>query len=1623
MKKIFLLLILFQLFSWIARAQHETHLICGTVLDSATMAQIDKMESIVQQRIAFLARENTPESAVTIPVKIHVIRRNDGSVEHSVDVTGLIGNLNDKFSGTGFSFEQCGETNYINNTALFYFDYAEESALMAAAYLPDVVNLYLPESVTVSNKEIGGYAYNPLQYKPDVIVLAAGEVNYSTLPHEFGHYFGLLHTHGNIPSCPSTPGTDELVERCNCTTAGDRVCDTPADPGLSYGSACGSSLVQYNGNGQCQYIGPPSIHDANGVPFNPDLDNIMSYGIEACKTQFTEGQKARMVAQYQMYRKYLSCSASSCGTPYSVYASQITNTTAKINWVAASSAIRHEFEMKAGNGPWMPVNAGPYTDENYIYLNNLSQSTTYKCRARSICAYGLESGWKESSSFTTLALCNAPTNLSTNLLGTDYVQFSWNAVSGALSYNIEVRHIGSSVWYKSVTTSGSSFLFPATNEANITSDRGLGSNTPYEWRIRTYCGNNMYSNWSTPVPFTTAPTACNSPLPAELEVLSISPYSVTIKCNTDAYSYKFRRHPGGFQNNLNFYKTYTFSADPCTTYEIECMVRCENGGETSRYSAPLIVTTPGCTNCTLPAVTTTAATTSNSATLNWSYVSGALNYSIQWQTGNGPWTDLSPAPFWGSSTTVYNLTPGAHKWRIRTNCVGGQSTGWSAAIPVNINGSACETVAIRGLKVHNLGQTSAKLVWYPPGAGTYNYTIWYRPSGGTWTQTAANDTVKIITGLSPGTTYYWQVQINCPGNQTGPWTTGLNFATLPLSTLSASPASQNVSYNAGSTAISVNANIEWLATVSSTGNWLKICPFSGVNNGTITATFPANTGSSSRTATITITGGGITRTVTITQSANTNPNCSNDNEPANNSPSTAPALSLNTDKQSQIGTSSDVDYWKFSLPASMNVAITLKTLPGDYDIILYDANQTQLGLSVLGGNVDETIVKNNLPAGTYTLKIYGYNGAYSNTQCYTLKVATTAANNLTVSPTTKTVGAGAGSETLTVGANVSWTVTDNASWLNVSPASGTNNGTLTATFTANTSASPRTATITISGGGLTQTANITQAGYTNPNCSNDSEPANNARSTAPTIALNTDKQSQIGTSSDVDYWKFSLSSTQTAAINLSTLPYDYDMILQNASGVQLAISENANTNSESITQTLAAGTYFVKVYGYNGAYSASQCYTLRVVASASNSLAITPASQNVPASSGTATFAISSNVAWTASDNAGWLSVSPGSGSNNSTLVAAFSANTSSSARTATITISGGGLTQTATVTQAGASTGCASPVNLQTGSITQNTATLTWNSVTGATSYQVQFFFNGNWLNIGSPTPNLSMGIYGLIPNNSYQWRVIALCGNGQQSSPSSTVSFSTPYATNCTGGTQSPAYALNPSANWQYQSNLWGGHYCLVNVQAGMFYTFSFCSSDGASISFDGQISIKSTNDVLYAYNDDYCGLAPKLVWQASFTGQIRVLLTKYTCQTQQSNSTLAYKASSSNFNGGGEPEDRSASLNWAPVPASAFANALSQGNSSFDQVEKPAPELEVFPNPASGAFAIVVKNGNVTKTEVIDQLGQQVWQSFNPDESVENDIILDADASNWLPGIYFVRVRFKDGDYLTRKILINR
>lgn len=263
-------------------------------------------------------------------------------------------------------------------------------------------------------------------------------------------------------------------------------------------------------------------------------------------------------------------------------------------------------------------------------------------------------------------------------------------------------------------------------------------------------------------------------------------------------------------------------------------------------------------------------------------------------------------------------------------------------------------------------------------------------------------------------------------------------------------------------------------------------------------------------------------------------------------------------------------------------------------------------------------------------------------------------NYLALSPSSRTVFSTAGSTTFTISSNVSWSVSDNASWLNVTPVSGNNNTTLTASYEANSTTSSRTGTITVIGDGMTRTVNVIQEGIASSNYLNVSPSSKNVTSSAGNTTFSIESDLNWTISENISW--FSVNPTNSSGNGTLTVSYD----------------ENTTTSSRSGTINITAG-------------SITESITLSQSASvANNYINVSPLNHSVTAFAGSVTFNIESNVTWNITDNTDWLVKSPKTGTGNGSFTATFPANSSSDIRVATISIAGSGIETAVSITQSG---------------------------------------------------------------------------------------------------------------------------------------------------------------------------------------------------------------------------------------------------------------------------------------------------------------------------------------------------
>ncbi|QQS30196.1 MAG: fibronectin type III domain-containing protein [Sphingobacteriales bacterium] len=307
------------------------------------------------------------------------------------------------------------------------------------------------------------------------------------------------------------------------------------------------------------------------------------------------------------------------------------------------------------------------------------------------------------------------------------------------------------------------------------------------------------------------------------------------------------------------------------------------------------------------------------------------------------------------------------------------------------SGTSCGTPG--SLSASGVSQTGATLNWGTVSGAT-SYNVQYRQTGtSTWSNTTSTSTSAAVSGLTCNTGYEFQVRAVC-GTTTGSYSGSATFTTSACGgTSCGTPGGLNAT---GITQTS--ATLNWAAVSGATSYNVRARQVGTTtwSTGTVTSTSVNFTGLTCNTnyefqvqAVCGTTTGTYSGSANFTSSA-----CSTtctDTYESNNSQSAAKTIPKNTTISALIGSSTDSDWFKFTLTSTeKNIRVTLSNLPFDYDLRLY-RNNTLLATSQNGGTANEVIIRNNTStSGTYYIRVYGYNGAFSTTQCYNLLVETSA---------------------------------------------------------------------------------------------------------------------------------------------------------------------------------------------------------------------------------------------------------------------------------------------------------------------------------------------------------------------------------------------------------------------------------------------------------------------------------------------------------------------------------------------------------------------------------------------------------------------------------------------------------
>jgi len=287
-----------------------------------------------------------------------------------------------------------------------------------------------------------------------------------------------------------------------------------------------------------------------------------------------------------------------------------------------------------------------------------------------------------------------------------------------------------------------------------------------------------------------------------------------------------------------------------------------------------------------------------------------------------------------------------------------------------------------------------------------------------------------------------------------------------------------------------------------------------------------------------------------------------------------------------------------------------------------------------------------LGVGVYNLTITASGGGISKTAPLAVTIASNCSYSLNPTSASQPAAAGSYSVTLTATTGCAWTATSNVSWMTITKgASGSGNGTISYSLTANTVTTTRSGALTIAG----LTFPVTQAAAVVTTLSATSANATAAGGNA-TVTVNA--------SSKTTTWK--------AVSNVSWI-----VITAGASGtgtqnVGYNVAANSSTTARTGTMTIAGLTFTVNQAGSTCSYK----------------ITLGPLSGTASGATGSITVTAPSGCKWTAVSNVSWVTIKSGaSGSGNGTVTISIAPNKTGKTESGTLLVAGYTITVTVGIT------------------------------------------------------------------------------------------------------------------------------------------------------------------------------------------------------------------------------------------------------------------------------------------------------------------------------------------------------
>jgi subtilisin family serine protease len=1017
--------------------------------------------------------------------------------------------------------------------------------------------------------------------------------------------------------------------------------------------------------------------------------------------------------------------APTCNIPSNLTSSNITQNSATLSWAAATSASSYTVRYRIVGGTW---GADINTSNTSTALSGLTATTNYEFQVKTVCNASSSSAFSASGTFSTTAAttCATPNNLASSNITASGATLSWTPASGASSYVLNYRVVGASTWSSDINT--------ATNSYSLT---GLTAATNYQFQVKTVCSTSSSSAYATAVAFTTSAAPCNTPTNLASSNITASGATLSWTAASGASSYVLNYRVVGASTWSSDISTATNSYSltgltAATNYQFQVKTVCSTSSS-SAYATAVAFTTSAAP-CNTPTNLASSNITASGATLSWTAASGASSYVLNYRVvGASTWSsDISTAT---NSYSLTGLTAATnYQFQVKTVCSTSSSSAYATAVAFTTSAAATSCGIPTALTATNLTATGVTMTWNAVSGAT-SYTLRYRLSGATtWTTSSSSTNSKTLSALSTNSLYEAQVKAIC-GTVNGSYTASTTF-TPTTATVCAMPnnlASSNItasgatlSWTAASGASSYVLNYRvvgastWSSDINTATNSYSLTGLTAATNYQFQVKTVCSTSSSSAYAT-------AVAFTTTAAPCNTPTNLASSNITASGATlswtaaSGASSYVLNYRVVGASTWSSDIStatnsYSLTGLTAATNYQFQVKTVCSTSSSSAY---ATAVAFTTTAAptscGIPTALTATNLTATGVTMTWNAVSGATS----YTLRYRLSGATTWTTSSTTTN------SKTLSA------LSTNSLYEAQVKAICGTVNG----SYTASTTFTPTTATVCAMPNNLAS-SNITASGAT----------------LSWTAAS--------GASSYVLNYRVVGASTWSSDINTATNSYSLTGLTA-ATNYQFQVKTVCSTSSSSAYATAVAFTT-----------TAAPCNTPTNLAS--SNITASGATLSWTAASGASSYVLNYRVVGAST----WSSdISTATNSYSLTGLTAAT-NYQFQVKTVCSTSSSSVYATAVAFTTTAAPTSCGIPTALTATNLTATGVTMTWNAVSGATSYTLRYRLSGATTWTTTSTTTNSKTLSGLITGAVYETQAKTICGtvNG---SYSSTVMVTMPSST----------------------------------------------------------------------------------------------------------------------------------------------------------------------------------------------------------------------------------------------------